>query len=71
MQSIQRQLGDRIRKLRVEKGWSQEDFAEVTGFHRTYVGAVERGEKNMTISTLQTVAKTFNVSLSVLFRGIS
>jgi len=71
MQSIQRRLGDRIRKLRVGKGWSQEEFAEVTGFHRTYVGAMERGEKNMTISTLQIVAKTFDVTISALFRGIA
>jgi transcriptional regulator with XRE-family HTH domain len=71
MQQIQRNLGKRIRKLRSRKGWSQEEFAAVSGLHRTYIGAVERGEKNLTISTLQTVAKTLNTSIAQLFRGIA
>lgn len=71
MQQIQRKLGDRIRKLRSRKGWSQEQFAAVSGLHRTYVGAVERGEKNLTISTLHTLAKTLDTSIVQLFRGIA
>jgi transcriptional regulator with XRE-family HTH domain len=71
MQQIQRKLGDRIRKLRARKGWSQEEFAAVSGVHRTYIGAVERGEKNLTISTLHTLAKTLDTSIAQLFRGIA
>jgi transcriptional regulator with XRE-family HTH domain len=71
MQQIQRKLGDRIRKLRSRKGWSQEQFAAVSGLHRTYIGAVERGEKNLTISTLHTLAKTLDTSITQLFRGIA
>jgi transcriptional regulator with XRE-family HTH domain len=71
MQEIQRLLGKRIRKLRVDKGLSQEDLAGVSGLHRTYVGAVERGEKNLTLSTLLTIAKTLDTSISALFRGIA
>jgi transcriptional regulator with XRE-family HTH domain len=71
MQQIQRKLGDRIRKLRSRKGWSQEEFAAVSGVHRTYIGAVERGEKNLTISTLHTLAKTLDTSIAQLFRGIA
>jgi transcriptional regulator with XRE-family HTH domain len=71
MQQIQRQLGDRIRKLRQKKGWSQEEFAAISGLHRTYIGAVERGEKNLTISTLHTLAKTLNTTVTQLFRGIA
>jgi len=71
MQQIQRKLGDRIRKLRSRRGWSQEQFAAVSGLHRTYIGAVERGEKNLTISTLHTLAKTLDTSISQLFRGIA
>jgi len=70
MQQIQRQLGERIRKLRTRKGWSQEAFADVSGLHRTYIGAVERGEKNLTISTLHTLAKTLDTTIAELFRGL-
>jgi transcriptional regulator with XRE-family HTH domain len=71
MQQIRKKLGDRIRKLRSRKGWSQEEFAAVSGVHRTYIGAVERGEKNLTISTLHTLAKTLETSIAQLFRGIA
>lgn len=71
MQQIQRELGERIRKLRRRKGWSQEEFAAVSGLHRTYIGAVERGEKNLTTSTLNTLAKTLDTSIAQLFRGIA
>ena len=71
MQQIQRRLGDRIRKLRSRKGWSQEEFAAVSGVHRTYIGAVERGEKNLTLSTMHTLAKTLDTSSAQLFRGIA
>jgi transcriptional regulator with XRE-family HTH domain len=71
MQQIQRKLGDRIRKLRSRKGWSQEEFAAISGLHRTYIGAVDGGEKNLTISTLQTLAKTLDTTVAQLFRGIT
>jgi transcriptional regulator with XRE-family HTH domain len=71
MQQIQRELGGRIRKLRTRKGWSQEQFAAISGLHRTYIGAVERGEKNLTISTMHTLAKTLDRTIAELFRGIA
>ena len=70
MQDIQKRLGKRIRDLRAKRGWSQEEFADVMGLHRTYVGAVERGEKNLTIQSLHTIATTLNTSIAALFRGI-
>lgn len=71
MQQIQRQLGERIRKLRQKRGWSQEEFAAISGLHRTYVGAVERGEKNLTISTIHTLAKTLDTTIAALFQRIA
>ena len=59
-----------MRTLRRRRGWNQEELAEIFGLHRTYVGAIERGEKNLTISTLRILAKTFNTTISNLFRGI-
>jgi transcriptional regulator with XRE-family HTH domain len=71
MQEIQRRRGLRIRELRAKPGWSQEEFAAVSGLHRTYVGAVKRGEKNLTISTVHTIARTLNTTIAYLFKGIA
>jgi transcriptional regulator with XRE-family HTH domain len=71
MQQIQRDLGERIRKLRTRKGWSQEEFGDISGLHRTYIGAVERGEKNLTISTMHTLAKTLGATIAHLFQGVA
>ena len=52
-------------------GWSQEECAFRAGVHRTYVGAVERGEYDVTILTLQRLAKTLEISLQDAIRGVS
>jgi transcriptional regulator with XRE-family HTH domain len=54
-------LARNLRLLRQERGLSQEDAAEICGLHRTYIGAIERGERNVTLSTLQGVADGFRV----------
>ena len=60
-------FGKRIRQLRTERGLSQEQLAELTGFHRTYIGMVERGERNISLSNIGVFAKTFDISVSKLF----
>ena len=45
----------------MEKGLSQEDFAEVVGVHRTYMGALERGERNLTLQSLESIAEVIGV----------
>jgi transcriptional regulator with XRE-family HTH domain len=67
---IQRKLGDRVRALRKEKGFSQEGFADACGLHRTYMGSVERGETNPTLSSLATIAKTLKITTSKLLEGV-
>lgn len=52
-------IGDAVRRKRVALGVSQEDFAELADQHRTYVGAIERGERNPTVHTLAQVAAAF------------
>lgn len=52
---LQINLGSKIRMLRKQKGMSQEAFAMAIGFHRTYIGMVERGEKNLTIESLDKI----------------
>jgi transcriptional regulator with XRE-family HTH domain len=63
-------LGQRIRELRNQKGWSQEEFADVCGVHRTYMGHLERGEKNLSFRSIMRVAAALEVPLSVLFKEI-
>jgi transcriptional regulator with XRE-family HTH domain len=65
-----KQLGQRIRELRNQKGWSQEEFADVCGVHRTYMGHLERGEKNLSFRSMMRVAEALGVPLSVLFSGL-
>jgi transcriptional regulator with XRE-family HTH domain len=60
-------FGRRIRQLRTERGLSQEQLAELTGFHRTYIGMVERGERNISLSNIGAFAETFGMSVSQLF----
>lgn len=60
-------FGKRIRTLRTERSLSQEKLAELTGFHRTYIGMVERGERNISLSNIGVFAKTFELSVSELF----
>ena len=63
-------LGNRIRELRVAKEWSQEEFAHVSGFHRTYVGQIERGEKNMSFENLVKIAAVLGVTPSELLSAL-
>jgi transcriptional regulator with XRE-family HTH domain len=60
-------LGKQIRVLRKEKGFSQESFADYVGLDRSYIGAVERGERNISVLNLIRVAKALNVSMGDLF----
>lgn len=70
MQEVHKRLGKRIAMLRRKKGLSQEGFAHECGFHRSYMGAVERGEKNITLAMLDRIATTLRISLSELFRRV-
>lgn len=63
-------LGQRIRELRTERGYSQESFADKCGVHRTFMGTVERGESNLSFQNIARVAATLGVTLSHLFEGI-
>ena len=70
MQEVQKKLGKKIVELRRKRGFSQEDFAHECQFHRSYMGALERGEKNVTIQVLVRLTKALKISLAELFRGI-
>ena len=63
---IRQRLGTNLRRLREEKGWSQEAFAHEAGIHRTYVSDIERGARNPTILVLERLAKPLGVDVSAL-----
>ncbi|MEI6046465.1 MAG: helix-turn-helix transcriptional regulator [Chloroflexota bacterium] len=65
--SLAQQFGNVIRRLRMAGGLSQEEFADLCGLHRTYIGAIERGEKTVSIATASKLAQALNLSLSQLF----
>ena len=70
MENILLTIGQRIKSYRVQKKLSQEQLAELAGCHHTYIGQIERGEKNATIETLSRIMKALNVPLSQLFNFI-
>jgi len=70
MSDIAKILGQRIRNYRTAAGLSQEKLAELAGCHHTYIGQIERGEKNATIESIEKISSALNVSLSKLFEKL-
>lgn len=58
-----------VRRLRVEHGLTQERLADLTGLHRTYIGSIERAERNVSIDNMARIAKGLKVSLAALVEG--
>ncbi len=66
--SVRKRLGRRVRALRAKRGWSQEELAHQGGLARSFTGAIERGEKDLRITTLVKLANTFRIPISHLFK---
>lgn len=64
--SVRLALSKNLRVLRSEKGWSQEALADEAGLHRTYIGSVERCERNVSIDNIARLAQALNVTPSFL-----
>lgn len=60
-------FGQTVRELREKKGFSQEVFADQAGVHRTYMGGIERGERNPTLTTIWKIARALNISPAEFF----
>jgi transcriptional regulator with XRE-family HTH domain len=60
-------FGERIRELRKEKGISQEELSYKADVHRTYIGMIERAEKNLTLTNIEKIAKALDVDIKNLF----
>ena len=70
MSDIAKVVGQRIRNYRTQNGLSQEKLAELSGCHPTYIGQLERGEKNATLESVERIATALGVSLSKLFEKL-
>lgn len=67
MEDIKKLVGEQIRKHRKYRGFSQEELGARAGLHFTYIGAVERGEKNCSLESLNRIAQGLEVKISELF----
>jgi transcriptional regulator with XRE-family HTH domain len=63
-------LGNRIKELREQRKWSQEEFADLCGLHRTAVGFLERAERNPRLDTLLIISKGLGITVSELLQGL-
>ena len=66
-EALARRFGALVRRLRSERGYSQEEFAFRVGLHQTYVSSVERGERNVTIGTADRIARALGTTLACMF----
>jgi transcriptional regulator with XRE-family HTH domain len=63
-------FGKRVRELRKAQGFSQEAFAAQCGLDRTYIGGIERGERNVALRNIEVIAKALDVTISELMQGL-
>lgn len=67
---IKKKFGQSVKKYRQSLGISQEELASKAGLHRTYIGAIERGERNISLGNIEKLAKALEISISDLFKNI-
>ena len=67
---VKLQFGERLRSLRKQRQLSQEDFAELTQLHRTYIGGIERGERNVSLINIVQIARALEITPSQLLDGL-
>ena len=70
MDDIRVRFGKALRQRRNKLGVSQEAFADMCELDRTYIGGIERGERNVALVNIERIAKTLRISISELFKGV-
>jgi len=69
-ESFIKKFGKGIKRQRIKSDLSQEKLAELSGLHRTYVGAVERGERNISLRNIKRIADALNIEVTKLFEDL-
>jgi len=69
-EDVRIRFGKAVRQRRNKLGVSQEAFADMCGLDRTYVGGIERGERNVALVNIEKIAKTLRLTIAALFRGV-
>ncbi|WP_033023736.1 helix-turn-helix domain-containing protein [Pseudoalteromonas sp. Bsw20308] len=70
MKTYKEQFGRNLKELRLNAELSQEELADLCSLHRTYIGSVERGERNISLNNIILISQALNTSPSILFKGI-
>ena len=70
MEDIKVKFGQRVKELRLLKGYSQEKLAELSDLDRTYIPGIEAGKRNISLVVIEKIAKAFNLSLSELLNNL-
>jgi transcriptional regulator with XRE-family HTH domain len=70
MQDVRIRFGKTVRQRRNKLKMSQEEFADLCGLDRTYMGGIERGERNLALVNIEKIAKALKISISELFLGV-
>ena len=69
-ENILQRFGERVRELRKEQGYSQEGFAHECGLDRTYMGGIERGERNVALRNIEKIADALGITIAELMKGV-
>jgi transcriptional regulator with XRE-family HTH domain len=67
-EKILRQFGNNVKRSRKTKGWTQEELAKKAGLHRTYIGSIERSERNVSLLNIERIAKALNIKTENLIK---
>jgi len=67
---IKKKFGNKVKLLRIEKGWSQEKLALNADLDRTYIPSIEKGDRNVSITVIEKIADALKISISDLFKNL-
>lgn len=70
MKNVKIRFGERLRELRIEKGWSQETLANLADIDRTYIPGIENGKRNVSLVIIEKLSIVFNITIAELVKKV-